>query len=175
MSNDVIIKVFAVIDTNVIISSMIGDKPSSTKKLLNWVEEGNVILLYDQRILDEYIEVLSRFFSESIVKEKLTGIIDNGYLVTDIEETREYFKDKDDIPFFEVKESAKELEPYLVTGNAKHFPEGTTRTATFVVDIMEYLNRFIVKDKKKYLEEFQSFLNNLDKEKYIKNGGVINI
>lgn len=165
---DFIIVVFAVIDTNVVVSSMLGNKRSATKEIFDYIENGNIIPLFDKRMIDEYKEVLNRFFTEDIVENKISDIINHGYMVTDIEETKEYFADKTDIPFFEVKESSKELDSYLITGNPKHYPENSTRTAAFVIDVMKYLNGFILKDKEKYLSEMKEFIVHLDSEKYIK-------
>lgn len=171
MDKDFMIICFAVIDTNVIVSSMVGNKQSATKDIIDYITSGNIIPLYDQRMLDEYCEVLQRFFTDDIVEDKLSLFIEKGYLVTDIEKTKEFFVDKDDIPFFEVKESAKELDPYLVSGNAKHYPLETAQTPAFVVKVLKYLNNFIILDKKPYLENIQKIINSLDKEKYIKGGG----
>ena len=167
-NHDFVIVVFAVIDTNVIVSSMLGNKNSSTKELIRYISSGNIITLYDERMIAEYEDVLGRFFTDDIVGEKINSIINGGYLVTDITQTEEFFLDKTDIPFFEVKESAKELDPYLITGNARHYPENTTRTAAFVVDIMKYLNGFVIKDKERYLEDIKKAVDGLDKKKYIK-------
>ncbi|MBR1743041.1 MAG: PIN domain-containing protein [Lachnospiraceae bacterium] len=165
-----IVVAFAVIDTNVVISSMLGNKRSATKEIFHFIKNGNIIPLYDRRILGEYKEVLERFFTEDISSEKISEIVEHGYLVTDIKETREYFADKTDIPFFEVKESSKELDAYLITGNTKHYPENSTRTAAFVIDVMQYLNRFVLKDKEKYLQDIKERIEHLDSEKYVKAG-----
>ncbi len=171
MGENLMIICFAVIDTNVIVSSMVGNKQSATKDIIDYISSGNVIPLYDQRMLDEYCEVLQRFFTDDIVKDKISLFIEKGYLVADIEKTKEYFVDKDDIPFFEVKESSKELDPYLISGNIKHYPSEAARTPAFVVEVLKYLNNFIILDKKAYLENIQKVINSLDKEKYIKGGG----
>lgn len=167
-NNDFIIVSFAVIDTNVLVSSMLGNKPSATKDIINYISSDNIIPLFDQRMLDEYNEVLQRFFTEDVIKAKLQPFLDKGFLVADVEETKEFFADKDDIPFFEVKESAKELEPYLITGNTKHYPPETTRTASFVVEVMKYLNNFVIRDRENYLQNISSLIDSLDKSKYIK-------
>lgn len=167
MSEKIIVKAFAVIDTNVIVSSMLGNKESATKTVMEYVSSGNIIPLFDRRMLDEYKDVLSRFFTDDIILKKIKDLVNNGYYVTNIEATRAFFKDKSDIPFFEVKESSKELDPYLITGNEKHYPEESTRSAAFVVDVMKYLNGFVIKDKEKYLTDFDKFIKTLDFTKYI--------
>ena len=121
MERKLTIRAFAVIDTNVIVASLLGNKKSSTKDIMELIRLGDIITLFDRRMTDEYYEVLSRFFTSDIVVEQIGTIVNNGYLVRNIRKTSEYFKDKSDIPFFEVKENAKELDPYLITGNAKDF------------------------------------------------------
>ncbi|MGN0435994.1 MAG: hypothetical protein ACI4D8_05120, partial [Wujia sp.] len=45
-----------------------------------------------------------------------------GICVSDMEKTKVLLSNKDDIPFFEVKESSNEFDSMLVTGNLKHYP-----------------------------------------------------
>ena len=166
MGNDFIVVSFAVVDTNVIVSSMVGDRPSATKDIMKLIEAGNIITLFDGRMMKEYVDVMRRFFSDGIIIGKLSIIAEHGYLVNDIVATKEYFKDKSDIPFFEVKESSKELDPYLITGNPKDYPDGSTRSAAFVVDVLKYLNGFVLNDKERYLSDIKDLIDNLDTVKY---------
>ncbi len=112
------IRVFAVIDTNVIVSSIISDCgfPAQVVRL---TQDGNIIPIFDGRILDEYYHVLHypKFhFSEQIIYNTLRRIVENGIFINDVEQARIELKDKGDIPFFEVKESSQDLDSYLVTG-----------------------------------------------------------
>ena len=52
-------KYFAVIDTNVIVSAML-KKDSMPAQVLKEVLVGNINMLVNEEILDEYLEVLSR-------------------------------------------------------------------------------------------------------------------
>lgn len=166
---DFIIVAFAVIDTNVIISSFIGSKKTATKEIMEYIDNGNIIPLFDQRIIDEYYEVIQRFYSTAETEEIIEKIKDKGYFVNDVQQTKEYFKDKTDIPFFEIKESAKELEPYLVTGNIKHYPDDSARTPAFVVDVLRYLNGFVIRDKEQYLADLKEIVDSLaNNTKYTK-------
>lgn len=166
-SSEMTIVAFAVIDTNIIIGSLLGNKPSYTKDVMKCVENGNIIVLFDDRILNEYEEVLRRYFSDEIVNEKMLLILEHGYLVTDIQKTTAFFKDQDDIPFFEIKESARELDPYLITKNEKDFPPKSTILPVAVMQVLKYLDSFIIKDKEKYLDSINNLLHNLDKQKYV--------
>ena len=54
-------KHYAVIDTNVLVSSMLTSNPDSTiAKIINYVRLGSIIPMFDDTILEEYQAVLSR-------------------------------------------------------------------------------------------------------------------
>ena len=113
---------FAVFDTNVIVSALLTTHPDSpTATLLNMVVEGIITPVFNDEILNEYKEVLSR--------EKFGFTFDQIHLVisalaTGINISRSQsdwdFPDPDDAVFFEVALSKEDA--YLVTGNLKHFP-----------------------------------------------------
>lgn len=53
--------VYAVIDTNIIVSSFITKNPSSaTRRVINSMLSGKIKPLYNGEILDEYFDVLNR-------------------------------------------------------------------------------------------------------------------
>lgn len=53
--------VYAVIDTNIIVSSFITKNPSSsTRRVINSMLSGKIKPLYNEEILDEYFDVLNR-------------------------------------------------------------------------------------------------------------------
>ena len=53
-------RVFAVIDTNVIVSILLNHENGSTmNEIGKLIESGNVIPLYDERMLSEYYSVLN--------------------------------------------------------------------------------------------------------------------
>lgn len=144
-------KVFATIDTNVLISSTIS-QTGSPSKILDLVKNGNIIPVFDERMLREYNDVLhyDKFsLKEQTIYDTLYPIVSNGILINDIEQTKKYFKDNDDIPFYEVTMSSSELDSYLVTGNLKHFPK-----AEYIVDPhtmlekMTYIDSFLTNDEK---------------------------
>lgn len=153
MANDGLLKlrVFAVIDTNVVVSSLLSDC-GNPAEVMGYVESGNVIPLYDDRTLKEYEQVLSyaRLGIDANKREEtLRNIKDNGVLVTDVRETERQFVDKDDVPFFEIKvDTEDDLDPYLVTGNKKHFPVDDSHivTPSEMVRLMRQLNSFVEKD-----------------------------
>lgn len=115
-------KYYAVFDTNVIVSALLTSHPDSpTATLLNMVMDGVIIPVFNDDILNEYNEVLSRkkfgFTSDQIhhvISALATGV--------NLKRTHsdEIFPDPDDAVFYEVALSKEDA--YLVTGNLKHFP-----------------------------------------------------
>ena len=117
-------KFYAVIDTNVIVSSMLSHS-SNPGLIIDHVVAGNIISLLNEEILKEYLNVLTRNkfgFDDITIKETIDAIKKNAiYLSRD--QTIEDFIDKDDIVFFEIVMSARStMDAYLITGNIKHFP-----------------------------------------------------
>ena len=133
---------YAVIDTNVIISSMLrsGSVPDEVVQL---ALEGPIIPLVNQEILNEYEEVLTRNkfgFEETKVK-KLIEDIGRRAIFLDRTPTEELFPDPDDAVFYEVVMTARRItDAYLVTGNLKYYP-----IRSFVVTPREMLE--IVKER----------------------------
>lgn len=117
-------KVYAVFDTNVLVSAMITHNPDSpTVKVIEMVAKGLITPLFNGEIITEYDEVLHREkfnLREDDILNMMELILDNG-LVTSRIATMEEFQDPNDVVFFEVAMSKEGT--YLVTGNTKHFPK----------------------------------------------------
>lgn len=116
-------KYYAVFDTNVIVSALLTSHPDSpTATLLNMVMDGVIIPVFNDEILTEYKEVLSRK-KFGFTPDQIHHII--SALATGINLKRthsdEDFPDPDDAVFYEVALSKEDA--YLVTGNLKHFPQ----------------------------------------------------
>ena len=118
-------KVFAVIDTNVIVSALISKNPESYPILvLAHVYSGTITPVFNAEIIQEYRNVLSRVkfhLSPLDIEDALQVIRDYGLNVERTEVKDEVFPDPNDIVFYEVKMSKEDA--YLVTGNIKHFPK----------------------------------------------------
>ena len=118
-------KLFAVIDTNVIVSALISKNPESSPLLvLAHVYSGTITPVFNADIIQEYRVVLSRkkFHLHPLdIEDALQVIQDYGLNVERTEVKDEVFSDPNDIVFYEVKMSKEET--YLVTGNIKHFPK----------------------------------------------------
>ena len=140
------IKAFAILDTNVLVSAVISSS-GYPYDILRLIQSGNVIPIYDERMLNEYKEVFhydKLKISEETFQQTFTLILKSGLLIQDVETTKAQLLDQSDIPFFEVKESSEEFDSVLVTGNLKHYPEQrdiiTPKEFILLLDQME---RFI--------------------------------
>ena len=118
------VKIYAVIDTNVLVSALLSRfNSTSTVQLLQLVILGDITPIYNDEILDEYHNVLTRpkfGFPNTIIDETLEVIKRYG-INSSRKESDEQLPDPKDIVFYEVALSVEES--YLVTGNLKHFPK----------------------------------------------------
>ena len=117
-------KYYAVIDTNVIVSSML-KKDSIPGQIVQSVSEDIITPILNEEIIDEYSEVLSRNKFGLDIKEidSLLNIIKAKAIFLERKQTLEDFIDEDDIVFFEIVMSARStMDAYLITGNMKHYP-----------------------------------------------------
>ena len=117
-------QILAVIDTNVIVSALLNhDGESNPSIVLTNVISGRITPLYNEDILSEYKDVLSRDkfpFRESDVEDTLNLFMKMGVRVDATVPVEDSFSDLDDVVFYEVAMSVEGA--YLVTGNIKHFP-----------------------------------------------------
>ena len=118
-------KLYAVIDTNVIVSSLFSlDGTSCPAIVIRAILTGTITPLYNDEILQEYREVLSRpkFPFTSLQIEAIIGAFrDFGRDTNRVKVMEEIFPDSDDVVFYEVKMSVDDA--YLVTGDIRHFPQ----------------------------------------------------
>ncbi len=119
-------KIYAVIDTNVLVSSLISSNGLSNPGIIIKCIFNEIITpLYNSEIIEEYREVLSRpkFKFPPVAIENLIS----GFTAFGIDTIRsntpndEIFPDTDDIVFYEVAMSREDS--FLITGNLKHFPK----------------------------------------------------
>ena len=118
-------KVFAVIDTSVVVSALISKKAGSYPLLvMEHLYAGNIIPVFNDEIIKEYRDVLTRekfHLNPLDVDQALKIITDFGLNVNRTAVSNEVFPDSKDIVFYEVKMSKEDA--YLITGNTKHFPK----------------------------------------------------
>ena len=138
-------KCYAVLDTNVVVSAFISVMKKTNLdesvpyKVLSLALNGKnkITPIFNDEILDEYKEVLSRKefkLSKSIIGRFLNDIRDVGETV-EAAEIDEIVSDPKDVVFYRVTMGGKETQDsYLVTGNKKHFP-----IREFIVSPSEFL------------------------------------
>ena len=136
-------KYYAVIDTNVIVSSML-KKDSIPGQIVKSISENIITPILNEDILNEYVDVLSRnkFGFQDKEIENLLKIVKSNAIYLERKQSIEDFVDKDDIVFFEIVMSARStMDAYLVTGNMKHYP-----VRSYIVtpaQMMEIINKGI--------------------------------
>ncbi|MFH1476623.1 MAG: PIN domain-containing protein [Verrucomicrobiota bacterium] len=122
----------AVFDTNVIVSGFLSPH-GPPGRIVDWLRAGTVCAVLDDRIVDEYREVLGRpvfGFPLSEVQIVLRSIQHHGLWITaSTEITAGGLPDPDDAPFLEC---ARMAGVPVVTGNVCHYP----RTITGAVPVM---------------------------------------
>lgn len=116
--------IHVVLDTNVIVSAFITKNLNAPTSTI-WMAalQGKITPVYNDEIIEEYKEVLSRKkfnIPISLVKSAVDRILLNG-MRGDRIQSDDLFPDPDDVVFYEVALSKEES--YLVTGNTKHFPK----------------------------------------------------
>ena len=119
------IKIYAVIDTNVIVSALFAiSGQSNPATVIRKVIDGTITPIYNEEILREYEEVLNRNkfpFRKDDIDLIINTVQEYGIEISERQISDENFVDKKDIVFYEVALSKEDS--YLVTGNLKHFPK----------------------------------------------------
>ena len=132
---------YAVIDTNVLVSSLLSkNELSATSQVVIRMIKGEIIPVYSSEIFAEYSEVLTRkkfkFPLDRVVS--LLNIIEKYGILTEPSPTGVVLPDIKDLPFYEVVMEKRSDDAYLVTGNQKHFPaEPFIITARQMIDILD--------------------------------------
>lgn len=116
-------RMYAVIDTNVLVAAMLTRNPNSpTVQIYDCIEGGVIVPMYNDEIIAEYKDVLSRekfHFSMEVIEDTLALIVEKGISATRFLYEEPMIDEKDRV-FYEVTLSNDES--FLVTGNKKHFP-----------------------------------------------------
>lgn len=133
--------IYAVIDTNVIVSSLLTrNHDSATARVMNAVYEGKVMPLVCDEILGEYEEVLHRAqlkLDPAKCDYILSLIRDQAEPMHPVH-TDASLPDEDDRIFFEIALAGQDVfDSRLVTGNLKDYPK-----ADFVVSPSEFCIQF---------------------------------
>ena len=117
-------EIYAVIDTNVLVSALLpSQKVTNTTIILTEVLRGRITPVYNEEILDEYREVLSRekfHIHQIYIDTVINHVINTGLKLGRTKSLEGISPDPKDVVFYEVTLSKDDA--YLVTGNIKHFP-----------------------------------------------------
>lgn len=116
---------YCIIDTNVLVSAMLKSN-SVPSKIVEYVENGIILPVFNWQIIDEYKDVLSRDvfgFDLSLVNNLIERFLESGIYADPID-SGEIFIDESDRIFYEIALAEREFFPTeLITGNLKHFPK----------------------------------------------------
>lgn len=115
--------IFAVIDTNVLVSALIThNSESATAKVVEGLLQQYFVPMYDGDIIAEYADVLHR--AKFPIRQEVADALISYIMKYGIEASRVAFADimpdEDDRMFYEVSLSREDS--FLVTGNLKHYP-----------------------------------------------------
>ena len=117
-------RLFAVVDTNVVVSGMIAkNMDSPTVSVLDYLTEKAITPLYCDEILKEYSDVLCRekFHLPREKVEKFIEMVKSDGIASNRVPSKEILPDPKDVVFYEVALSKEDS--FLVTGNIRHFPQ----------------------------------------------------
>ncbi|HVN55799.1 MAG TPA: putative toxin-antitoxin system toxin component, PIN family [Anaerolineaceae bacterium] len=109
-------------DTNALVSGLL-NPDGAPGRVVDLILGGHHRVLYDDRILAEYMDVLARpslKISDDLAKAVVGYFRLSGDRVTAVPLLEDALPDQDDLPFLEVAISGEA--DALVTGNARHFP-----------------------------------------------------
>ena len=128
--------IYAVIDTNVLVSALITkNSEAATAKVVRLLLEQEFVPLYDADIIAEYEDVLHR--SKFPILPEVADALISYIMEHGIEASRvsfaESMPDEDDRVFYEV--SLSQEDSFLVTGNLKHYP-----TSPCVITPADFIN-----------------------------------
>ncbi|MEZ3487061.1 MAG: putative toxin-antitoxin system toxin component, PIN family [Lachnospiraceae bacterium] len=117
-------RIYAVIDTNVLVSAMLRSM-SVPGSIIEFALCGTIIPVLNKEIVWEYRNVLMRdkfHLTEEIVEGMIQSLEEQGEYMNPEYSYIELPEPKDTIFYVVVMEKRKEEDAYLITGNIRHFP-----------------------------------------------------
>lgn len=122
--------IFAIIDTNIVVSALLANEPSKSipMQILSEALTGGVTPIVTDEILEEYVDVLHRDkfkFSAQKVNIILDGIIKRAIQIN-TDGVTSVLPDLDDVCFYNALLATTALKSILITGNSKHFPNSSS-------------------------------------------------
>ena len=117
--------VYAVIDTNVIVSSLLTSNPDSpTVGVIKAIRDGRLIPLYSDYLISEYRDVLSRskFAIPDVISRGIMSLFTRYGIQVETTDINIEMPDEDDVPIFLITMETRNWNSYPVVGNIKHYP-----------------------------------------------------
>ena len=137
--------IFAIIDTNVIVSALLAKNRSASIpfQVLSEALVGDVVPIVSEEIMTEYIEVLQRprFKFDPRRIKILIDDLNKRAMFVQVPDLVTLVPDQDDACFYNALLTTSSLGSVLITGNRKHFPESAS-----IFTPTEFYNKFIRKD-----------------------------
>ena len=130
------------LDTNIFVSAFLSPEGPAAQ-IVSLIWRGKLQACYNQAMLDEYSEVLSRSrfrfkISQSDIQEVVETIKRDG-LFYDVQPSAFLMRDETDRVFYDTAKAAKAS---LVTGNKKHYPD-----EPFILTPREFLDTLDTPDQ----------------------------
>jgi putative PIN family toxin of toxin-antitoxin system len=114
--------ILVVADTNILVSALLTDGPPA--RIVDLIAEGKIRPCFDDRILAEYWDVLSRpkfGFPSARINRLIHDIVRTGFGIDAVSSPSEIsMPDESDRSFYDI---AKAADAILITGNIKHYPD----------------------------------------------------
>ena len=124
-----------VLDTNILVSAL-WTPAGNASTIVSLILTDIIIPCFDQHILNEYRAVLKRLrlaFPPNQADQLITEITGRGIAVT-VSPSAFAMQDESDRKFYD---TAKFCEAYLITGNARHYPD-----ELFIISPAKFLEGF---------------------------------
>ena len=130
-----------VLDTNVLVSAIFNPN-GVPAQILEWVLNGEIGIIIDNRILSEYTSVLERPQFEFALPRTVAilDVISRYGKNVEGKPLTQQLPDSSDEPFLEVALSAQA--DYIITGNLRHFP-AEKREGIKVVSPREFREKYV--------------------------------
>jgi putative PIN family toxin of toxin-antitoxin system len=112
---------YVVLDTNILVSALLSDGPPAV--IVDWIAEGRIRPCFDDRILAEYWDVLTRpkfGFPPLRISHLIDDIIRIGFVIdAAVVPGTVSMPDESDRKFCDIAKAAGAI---LITGNTRHYP-----------------------------------------------------
>ena len=139
------LKTFAVLDTNVVVSIIKDhDKNSSVYQMGQLIEKGNIVPLFDERLISEYYAVLKHAklnLHPELIDEYMTMFLVHGTRVQDVERVAVLLYEAG-VSVYRVTMSILESDSGSLADGTAHYPEDFDMSPGLLLKAMNYIEKF---------------------------------